>query len=87
MRILKWISWALAALVLLFVLALVVLVWVIDPNTFRPRIEAEVKKATGRDFKLAGDIQLGFYPWLALRTGPGSIGNPPGFPAEPMASW
>jgi len=86
-RILKWISWALAALLLLFVLALVVLVWVIDPNTFKPRIEAEVKKATGRDFRLAGDIQLGFYPWLALRTGPGSIGNPPGFPAEPMASW
>ncbi len=87
MRILKWISWALAALVLLFVLGLVVLVWVIDPNTFKPRIEAEVKKATGRDFRLAGDIKLGFYPWLALRTGPGSIGNPPGFPAEPMASW
>ena len=87
MRILKWISWALAALLLLFVLGLVVLVWVIDPNTFKPRIEAEVKKATGRDFRLVGDIKLGFYPWLALRTGPGSIGNPPGFPAEPMASW
>jgi AsmA protein len=46
-----------------------------------------VKKATGRDFVLAGDIELGFYPWLALRTGPGSFGNPPGFPAEPMAAW
>jgi AsmA protein len=86
-RILKWISVGLAALVLLLVLGIAVLVWLVDPNTFKPRIEAEVKKATGRDFALAGDIELGFYPWLALRTGPGSFGNPPGFPTEPMAAW
>jgi AsmA protein len=86
-RILKWISLGLAALVLLLVLGIAVLIWVVDPNTFKPRIEAEVKKATGRDFVLAGDIELGFFPWLALRTGPGSFGNPPGFPAEPMAAW
>ena len=87
MRILKWISLGLAALVLLLVLGIAVVVWVVDPNTFKPRIEAEVKKATGRDFALVGDIELGFFPWLALRTGPGSFGNPPGFPPEPMASW
>jgi AsmA protein len=86
-RILKWISWAFAALVVLLVLALAVLVWVVDPNTFKPRIEAEVKKATGREFSLVGDIEVGFYPWLALRTGPGQFGNPPGFPAEPMVTW
>jgi AsmA protein len=86
-RILKWISLGLAALVLLIVLGLVVMVWVIDPNTFRPRIEAEVKKATGRDFALLGEIELGFYPWLALRTGPGRFGNSPGFPAEPLVAW
>jgi AsmA protein len=86
-RILKWISLGLAALLLLIVLGVAVLVWVVDPNTFRPRIEAEVKKATGRDFVLSGDIELGFFPWLALRTGPGSFGNPAGFPAEPMAAW
>ena len=87
MRILKWISLGLAALVLLIMLGIAVVVWVVDPNTFKPRIEAEVKKATGRDFALVGDIELGFFPWLALRTGPGSFGNPPGFPAEPMAAW
>jgi AsmA protein len=86
-RILKWISLGLAALVLLLVLGIAVLVWLVDPNTFKPRIEAEVRKATGREFALAGDIELGFYPWLALRTGPGSFGNPPGFPLEPMVAW
>ena len=87
MRILKWISLGLASLVLLLLLGIAVLVWLVDPNTFKARIEAEVKKATGRDFALAGDIELGFYPWLALRTGPGNFGNPPGFPPEPMAAW
>lgn len=87
MRILKWISWAFAALVVLVLLTLAVLVWVVDPNTFKPRIEAEVRKATGREFSLVGDIEVGFYPWLALRTGPGQFGNPPGFPAEPMVTW
>ena len=87
MRILKWISWAFAALVVLLLLTLAVLVWVVDPNTFKPRIEAEVKKATGREFSLVGDIEVGFYPWLALRTGPGQLGNPAGFPAEPMVTW
>jgi AsmA protein len=86
-RILKWISWAFAALVVLVLLTLAVLVWVVDPNTFKPRIEAEVRKATGREFSLVGDIDVGFYPWLALRTGPGHFGNPPGFPAEPMVTW
>ena len=87
MRTLKWISLGLAALVLLLVLGIAVVVWLVDPNTFKPRIQAEVKKATGRDFVLSGDIELGFFPWLALRTGPGSFGNPSGFPAEPMATW
>ena len=68
-------------------LGLAVLVWVVDPNAFKPRIEAAVREATGRDFTLVGDIELGFFPWLALRTGTGQFGNPPGFPAEPMASW
>ncbi len=87
MRILKWISWGIGALLVLFLLALLVLVWVVDPNRFKPRIEAEVRQATGRDFALVGDIDLGFFPWLALRSGQGRFGNPPGFPAEPMASW
>ncbi|HEU4591701.1 MAG TPA: AsmA family protein [Steroidobacteraceae bacterium] len=87
MRILKWIAYGIGALVVLVLLSLAVLVWMVDPNRFKPRIEAEVKKATGRDFALVGDIQVGFYPWLALRTGPGRFGNPPGFSAEPMASW
>jgi AsmA protein len=86
-RYLKWTAWGLAGLIVLGFLALAVIVWVVDPNAFKPRIEAMVKDTTGRDFALVGDIDLEFFPWLALGTGEGRFGNPPGFPDEPMAAW
>ena len=87
MRVLKWISIVLAGLVLLLFAAALVLVWFVDPNGFKPRIEAAVRDATGREFALVGDIELGFFPWLSLRTGEGRFGNAPGFGSEPMVSW
>ena len=72
---------------MLALLALVVLVWLVDPNSYKSRIEAVVREETGREFALVGDIDLKFFPWLALRTGAGRFGNPQGFPVEPMASW
>jgi AsmA protein len=86
-RILKWISIVLAGLVLLLIAAALVLVWFVDPNGFKPRIEAAVRDVTGRELTLAGDIDLGFFPWLSLRTGEGRFGNAPGFDSEPMVSW
>jgi len=86
-RLFKWVSLGLGALVALVVLGVLVIVWLVDPNSFKSNIEARVRDATGRDFTLAGDIELGFFPWLALRTGEGSFGNAPGFGPEPMVSW
>ena len=87
MRLLKWISIVIASLVALTLLGVLVIVWFVDPNGFKPRIEAAVKDATGRDFALVGDIKLGFFPRLALRTGEGHLGNAPGFDPAPMVSW
>ncbi len=87
MRFLKWISLGLGALVALILITILVIVWFVDPNSFKPRIEAAVKDATGRDLHLVGDIELGFVPWLSLRTGEGSFANAPGFGSEPMVSW
>ena len=72
---------------MLILLGIGVLVWLVDPNGFKPTIEARVKEATGRDFRLTGDIELEFFPWLAVRTGAGSFGNAPGFGPDPMATW
>jgi AsmA protein len=86
-RLIKWVSLGLAALVALVVLGVLVIVWLVDPNSFKSSIEAAVRGNTGREFTLVGDIDLGFFPWLALRTGEGSFGNAPGFAAEPMVTW
>ena len=87
MRLFKWVSLGLGALVALVVLGVLVVVWLVDPNSFKSNIETAVRDATGREFALVGDIELGFFPWLALRTGEGRFGNAPGFGPEPMVSW
>ena len=87
MRFLKWIAWGLGALVALLLITILVVVWFVDPNSFKPRIEAAVKDATGRELHLVGDIEIGFFPWLSLRTGEGSFANSPGFGPEPMVTW
>jgi AsmA protein len=86
-RVLKWISLVLAGLVLLLFAVVLVVVWLVDPNGFKPRIEAAVRDATGRELALVGNIELGFFPWLSLRTGEGRFGNASGFGTEPMVSW
>jgi len=86
-RVLKWVSIGLGSLLALVLIGVLVVVWLVDPNRFKPRIERAVQEATGRDFTLVGDIQLGFFPWLSLRTGEGRFGNAPGFGDEPMVTW
>jgi len=86
-RPLKWVSLGLGALVALVVLGVLVIVWLVDPNSFKSQIEAAVRDRTGREFTLMGDIELGFFPWLSLRTGEGRFGSPAAFGPEPLVSW
>lgn len=86
MRALKFLGLALGALAALFLL-LVVGVWLfVDPNDYKDRIAAGVKSATGRELALSGDIGLTVFPWVGLTLGPASLGNPPGFGADPFAT-
>ncbi len=87
MRVLKWIAWIVGGLLALAIVGVLVVVWFVDPNRFKPQIEAAVRDATGRELTLDGDIELGFFPWLALRAGEGRFGNAPGFGPEPMLAW
>jgi AsmA protein len=86
-RLLKWVSLGLGALVALVVLGVLVIVWLVDPNSFKSNIEAAVRERTGREFTLSGDIELGFFPWLSLRTGEGKFGSPAAFGPEPLVTW
>jgi AsmA protein len=86
MRMLKIAGVVVGSLVVLFVVALIAAALLIDPNAYKGRIEREVQQSTGRALVLSGDLHLHVFPWIALRLGPASLGNPPGFPATPFVT-
>lgn len=85
MRALKIMGLAVGAFVLVSGVALVAIALLFDPNDYKERIARSVKSATGRELSLPGNISLSVFPRLALEFGPASLGNPPGFDAEPFA--
>ncbi len=87
MRIAKWVTIVLGGLAALAVLAALVLTLAVDPNRYRGAIERQVAASTGREFRLQGDIELSFFPWLALTTGAAELRSPPGFPEPRFLRW
>ncbi len=57
-----------------------------DPDSLKPRVEAAVKQATGRELTLAGRIRLGLSLRPTLTVSGVSLANPPGFSRPPMAT-
>ena len=86
MRALKILGWSLLGVVALFVLAMLLVVWLVDPNDYKDEVAAAVKQETGRDLELEGDLHLSVFPWLALELGPARLGNPPGFGPGPFVA-
>ncbi|HVC03021.1 MAG TPA: AsmA family protein [Steroidobacteraceae bacterium] len=86
MRMVKLLIIALGTLLAL-IAVLLASVWLfVNPNDYKRPIERLVKDSTGRELALPGAIKLSVFPWIALDFGPASLGNPPGFGAEPFAS-
>lgn len=86
MRAAKILGISLGGLVLLFVLLILAVRLFVDPNNYKVRIAETVRKSTGRELALPGEIKLAVFPWVALEFGPASLGNPPGFGAEPFVA-
>jgi AsmA protein len=86
MRALRLVGIVLGGLVVLVVLLLLAVRLFVNPNDYKDRIAQEVKTSTGRELTLSGDIKLSVFPWIALELGPASLGNPPGFSAQPFAA-
>ena len=69
---------------LFFGIVVLVAVMYFDPNDHKDRIIAMVEKETGRQFKLEGDINLSYYPWLGLEVSGVTLGNAQGFGDAPF---
>lgn len=86
MRALKIAGIVVGGIVALIVLALLAVLVFVDPNDYRDDIERLVERHSGRQLTLSGELQLSIFPWLALETGPASLGDAPGFGDEPFVA-
>ena len=87
MRTAKMLGLVVGGLIALIAGVLLAVWLLVNPNDFKPKLQAAVRQATGRNLELPGDIELSVFPWIALKLGPASLGNPPGFTAQPFLSF
>lgn len=84
-KLLKILLTTIVSLILLVIVAAVALPFIIDPNDFKPQIQAAVKDAIGRDLTIDGDLSLSVFPWIGVSTGELSLSNAKGFEDTPFA--
>src|ERR1700693_4300280 len=87
MRTVKVLAALAGGIILFIVVGLLAVRVLVNPNDYKGRIAAAVKDSTGRELILKGDLKLSVFPWVALQLGPASLGNPPGFGAEPFLAF
>ena len=71
---------------LLLVGAVALTQWV-DGSTSSRASSRRVSAPAGDPSRCRGGLELDWFPWLALRTGAGSVGNPPGVAGPPLLAW
>ncbi len=84
-KLLKILLSIFASVILLIIIAAIALPFFVDPNDFKPEIEAAVKKSTGRELTIDGDLELSVFPWIGVSTGKLVLSNAKGFTDKPFA--
>src|SRR5437868_5730524 len=69
MKILKYALYALGALVVLLIAAVLIITATFDPNQYKPQIVKAVKDKTGRTLAIDGDIRLKLFPKIGAQVG------------------
>jgi AsmA protein len=78
-KIFKWLLIATGAFAGLIILAILVVPMFLDVNSYKPQIEQQVTRATGRSFVLGGEIDLSIFPWVGVSLSDLTLGSPEGF--------
>ncbi|MGH7124310.1 MAG: AsmA family protein, partial [Stellaceae bacterium] len=84
LKLLKWIGIVVVVLVVLVGGAAVVLPQFISVDTYKDKLIAEVKSATGRDLKISGPVHLSVLPHLAIDAAQVSFSNAAGAQSKDM---
>ncbi len=85
-KIIKFICGVFGLLILL-IFGVGIYISTINPNELKPQLISEVKKHTGRDLVISGDIKWRFFPTLGLSIEGLALKNPTGFEQEDMVSF
>ena len=85
MKFIKWLLISAAALVLVLGVGIAALVYLVDWNDFKDTIQNQVKKQTGRDLDIAGDLNPSVFPWAGISIGEISLANAEGYGDAPFA--
>lgn len=84
-KILKTIGIVLGIFILLFVVIVIGFVSFVSPNRFKPLITNQVKKYSGRELSIDGDLSWQVFPTLGVKAGHFSLYNPEGFKQKTFA--
>ena len=87
MKTAKILGGIVGGVVVLLAVVLLAIWLLVNPNSYKGRVEAAVKEATGRELVLTGDLKLSVFPWVALELGPATLSNLPGFGDDPFLAF
>jgi AsmA protein len=82
MKAVKIVVALLAAMTALLVIAAVLVASLFDPNAYKGVVTDAFAARTGRTLTVDQNLELTFFPWLAVETGGITIGNAAGFDAS-----
>jgi AsmA protein len=78
-KTIKWTAIIAGGFIVLVIAALLIIPMFVDIQKYKPEIEKRVAEATGRPFKLGGDLGLSLFPWAGISLSDLHLGNPSGF--------
>jgi AsmA protein len=85
-KVMKWLAIVAGALIVLIIAALLIIPMFIDVQKYKPEIESQVKKVTGRPFKIGGELRFSLFPWAGVSISDLRLGNAPGFKEKDFLS-
>ncbi len=85
-KTMKWLSILAAGLVVLIIIALLIIPRFVNVQRYKPEIEKRISEATGRPFKLGGDLSLSLFPLAGLLLSDLHLGNPEGFQEKDLVA-
>lgn len=86
MKLLKILSWVIFLVIAVVIGAAIFFIATFDANHYKQQITKLVNKQTGRELNIDGDLNLTFYPDIAIELGKASLSNAPGFDGKHFAT-